>query len=272
MARLLFYFSLLLLNVSLLLANPNTDKTESVFITDVSVEDILESAKDGKPVLLLCTMYEIADYNLMEEDILGDKVALGYIQQHFHSFKFDAFQDIEKTQYWDIQRFPTFLVIGKDGEVLDRLEGVVNAKQLVGELNGWHERGEKNNPDFRGMAYGKRAVADVYYKDVENFGQYSLDYAGQDGYGLRVGTYSTKTALAAELNKISKVWKKRITVYSQSNNKRMVYCLLLGDYDDYEDAVNMQEIVYEKHLLLAPIVPFNTLKSSFIENESLSRD
>ncbi|MBX7240143.1 MAG: SPOR domain-containing protein [Bacteroidia bacterium] len=272
MLRLLFCFTLSVVCFSGLFANPFTDKTEILFMTDASVEDILLSANDGKPVLILCTMYDIADYSAMESEIMNDKVATAYIQKNFHSFKFDAFQDIDKTQFWNIKHFPTFLVVGKNGEVLDRLEGVVNSRQLVGELNGWHERGEKANPDFRGMAYGKRAASDVYYKDVENYGQYSLENAGEDGYGLRIGTYSTKKALAAELGKIVRVWKNQISVYSQYNESRTVYCIVLGDFEDYEDAANMQELIYEKHLIYSPIVPFNTLMSGFIESELPLKD
>ena len=69
-----------------------------------------------------------------------------------------------------------------------------------------------------------------------------------------------------------KFWKSEITVYSQRDKRKEVYCLVLGDYDDFEDAQEMQKIVYEKNLIFAPIIPFNTITNTFIETVSPLRE
>ncbi len=232
-----------------------------------SVEEMMESLKDGKPLLVLCTLYEVEEYSKMEADILTDKSAISYIGQHFHSYKFDAIEQIEITQYWDVVKFPTFLVIGKDGKVLERLEGVVDTRQLVGELNGIEENGEKRNPNVRGLAYGMRSTADIFYLDAAKYAYYSLKKASLNGYGLRLGLYTSLTAMEQELKKIERAWKREIIVYVQTDKRKTVYGIILGDFKNYEEAKDMQEILYQTHLLVAPILPFNTLHKSFIETE-----
>lgn len=266
--RYLFFLIIALgfLGNSLALHANNHPQSSVLFQTEgFTLAELTKTAQaEHKWIMLYCTVTDNDACIQHELDMTSNKDFVSFVNNYFVAYKFDAFEEIEKTQSWDIRTFPTIIILNEKGELATRLEGKKEADEIVARISripAFDSRRKIDVPSFQ-----KRGIdASVAFMDIDLLRDYSITRIREEGFGLKVGTYSTLPALQAELNKIAKSWHQEICVYTQIDKSKECYNLILGNYSDFSDSQNMQKLLLETFMMKSTIISYAKIKDRFVE-------
>lgn len=267
--RYLFFFIVTLFFLGDLFAvnTANPPQSSSLFRSEgFTIAEITATAQtEHKWIMLYCTVTDNDACLQHELAMTSSKDFVSFVNNYFVAYKFDAFEEIEKTQSWDIRTFPTIIILNEKGELATRLEGKKEADEIVARISripAFDSRRKIDVPSFQ-----KRGTdATVAFMDVNILKDYSISRIREEGFGLKVGTYSTLPALQAELNKIAKSWHQEICVYTQIDKSKECYNLVLGNYSDFSDSQTMQKLLLETFMMKSTIISYAKIKDRFVED------
>lgn len=156
-------------------------------------------------------------------------------------------------QYDDPQQFIAALDEVKRGsEEVEKGESETYIERLelmAGEL------AEQSQEVFLDLKKGNFAFA-----DVPGLQKYSVKDKKPEGYGIRVSTLTSLESLKTELSEYERRWMSEIWVFSQGKNGSKIYCLVLGQFEDKEQAFYMRKLLYTTFFINGTIVKLDDIR------------
>lgn len=98
------------------------------------------------------------------------------------------------------------------------------------------------------------------FSDVPGLQKYSVKDKKPKGFALKVGQFNTLEALKSELKEYEKRWKSEIWTYSQAKSGAKIYCLVLGQYEDKEQAIYMRKLLYNTFFIQSTVVKLDDIR------------
>lgn len=98
------------------------------------------------------------------------------------------------------------------------------------------------------------------FADVPGLQKYSVKDKKPEGYGIRVSTLTSLESLKTELLEYEKRWMSEIWVFSQGKNGSKIYCLVLGQFDDKEQALYMRKLLYTTFFINGTVVKLDDIR------------
>lgn len=98
------------------------------------------------------------------------------------------------------------------------------------------------------------------FSDVPGLQKYSVKDKKPSGFALKVGQFNTLEALKSELKEYEKRWKSEIWTYSQAKSGAKIYCLVLGQYEDKDQAIYMRKLLYNTFFIQSTVVKLDDIR------------
>ena len=125
------------IGVLLFCASLSAQESEGVRFVEKPFKDVLAQAKaENKMVFIDCYTSWCGPCKMMAAKEFPKKVMGDYFNAKFVSSKFDMEkgEGPDLSEIWDVNAYPTFLVMNNDGEILFRIVGYLPAEKFIEEV------------------------------------------------------------------------------------------------------------------------------------------
>ena len=169
--------SLFTIGVLLFCAPLSAQESEGVRFVEKPFKDVLAQAKaENKMVFIDCYTSWCGPCKMMAAKEFPKKVMGDYFNAKFVSSKFDMEkgEGPDLSEVWDVNAYPTFLVMNNDGEILFRIVGYLPAEKFIEEVE-------------TKLAAGQGGTLEARYKAVERSPEFIQSYLEELNKAYRKG-------------------------------------------------------------------------------------
>ena len=108
--------------------------SQNINFQEGTFEEVLAKAKsENKLVFMDCYTVWCGPCKKLVKEVFPQKEVSAFFNDYFVSLTMDMEkgEGIELAQYYNITAYPTLLFLNARGDIVDRIEGAVNADQLI---------------------------------------------------------------------------------------------------------------------------------------------
>ncbi|MCP4441930.1 MAG: thioredoxin fold domain-containing protein [Aureispira sp.] len=214
----------------------------------------------------------------MDQSTYMDPVLAQYMDDNVVALRLDVqdFDGVMWSQQYEVEALPTMLVFNNDGKLVKRLVGYQSASDLLREFKDAHTGTVVNQPNNISIA---PAVADEPMPNpntttntnntntnnnsyINSFlepeppapsptglGLYEIAVRKQDskGYSVQVGVYSSYETILEQAEDMRKIFKTKTIIHIDEVDGKVVYKLMLGNFESRRDAMLFRRNLREKN-------------------------
>jgi len=146
--------------------------TQSVEFFKGNFQSLKEkAAKEEKLCIVEFFIYGCKPCKRMEQETLSDEYLMDRLDSRFLFYKIDAFsvtdQGFELAKQYNIQAFPTILILHADGTILSRMEGFVDTQTMLAhietlEVETMIAKGQRNALDIVAKESAQQVNASIH--------------------------------------------------------------------------------------------------------------
>jgi thioredoxin-related protein len=160
---------------------------DGVVFENLTLEQAMAKAKEtNKLVFADCYTSWCGPCKKLSSDIFPQKIVGDYINERFVCVKFD----VEKEEYkyiakqYDIRAYPTMLIIGTDGKLVDRVLGYQAADKLINAIESSFDKGKSLMGLREKYMSGdtSKLVLTQYFAKIKTDGSLEADEVGEKLY------------------------------------------------------------------------------------------
>ena len=212
---------------------------------------------------------------------------IDYVEDNYIAYRMDAFDVANRDLVNELQikQIPTIAIFSPKGNLKERLEGNYAPLTLLSELEK-HSKNlndelqvvffAKDNPETRAesTADDQQVPASGYYNGNVSRGMASpsQDVGAQQGFnsvivtredaatiGILIGNFTTRGRLMEEVARFDRIWRYDIWVYSVEIDDKTHYKLVLGTYEEEDDAKVFAKVIHKFERLNTEIIDLSDI-------------
>lgn len=186
----------------------------------------------------------------MNETVFEDENLGKYIATNYYAYIADAEATISNgkklAEKYDVAFFPMILVFTPEGMISERIDGFLDAKQMLALL--------KRNVTIRGQPTGEYLYKSddpprAAFVQPKGKGLYKvyLEEQKSEGYGVKMGTYSTYEKSVEKIKELQGYFHRNIIVHLDEKDGKSVYEVILGPFQSRRSAMTYNEVLKAKN-------------------------
>ncbi|TAH18401.1 MAG: hypothetical protein EAZ08_11685 [Cytophagales bacterium] len=186
----------------------------------------------------------------MNETIFNDAALGKYAGANYYGYAADAEATITEgkkiAEKYDVAFFPMMIVFTPEGMVSERIDGFLDAKQMIALL--------QRNVTIRGEPTGAYLYKNddpprAAFVQPKGKGLYKihLDPQKSEGYGVRMGIYENYEKAVEKIKELQGYFHRNIIVHLDEKEGKSVYEIILGPFQSRRSAMTYNEVLKAKN-------------------------
>jgi thiol-disulfide isomerase/thioredoxin len=236
---------------------------ESPFMTNtMDIREAKEKAsQEGKLIFLDFHAKWCSPCTWMDQTTFADEQIINILQQEYVALKIDIDQKegYEIKNQFDVKYLPTLLIFNSEGIMIERIEKTVTPRILKEILLKHNEPVNKKviphsantAPTMMVPVVSKPAEMKLSAEEEADF---QKETKNQKIYKLQVGVFEKYESAEFFIQKLNQLYTEPVTVKNDFINQKIVFRVLIGQFEQIDEAQKFKEILKTENQMDAIIL------------------
>jgi thiol-disulfide isomerase/thioredoxin len=192
--------------------------------------------------------------NWMDETVFNDKEVLQLLDSNYVSIKIDIddLDGYEIKQKYNVRILPTMLIFNSEGQLIARVEETLSSRKMAHLLR-FHNK-EENKVRIRQAVNSSPKDMEMLAKAHREKGN-ALETALESSqeiahkFRIQIGVYSDYRKTEAIVKELKSFFGMEVLVENTRRDGKTLYKVLLGAYENKEEALEFAEVLKKEHEL-----------------------